>query len=219
MSANTKLYALTGFFRFWKDNTLIEDAGWAQESSNRYYPKQIWQAWCDNIPITYGKRKSQHFRQSGKSSGTCKSFAENVDCVIVYGVRKSIYCFFRHDIKIICMEMERERGSLLRNHNEDATVFKAFCDVNRLQILEILRSGEKCACVLLESLQISQSTLSYHMKILCDSGIVTSRNVGKWTYYQISESGSKRAMELLRILTQKNDTKEEGYNCSDKCHQ
>ena len=105
------------------------------------------------------------------------------------------------------------------DYSKDAKVFKAFCDVNRLQILEILRNGEKCACVLLESLQISQSTLSYHMKILCDSGIVTSRNVGKWTYYQISESGSKRAMELLRILTQKNDTKEEGYNCSDKCHQ
>lgn len=101
----------------------------------------------------------------------------------------------------------------MRNHNEDAAVFKAFCDVNRLQILEILRSGEKCACVLLESLQISQSTLSYHMKILCDSGIVTSHNVGKWTHYEISESGSKRAMELLRILTKKEDAEQKAYTC------
>lgn len=107
----------------------------------------------------------------------------------------------------------------MRDHNEDAAVFKAFCDVNRLQILEILRSGEKCACVLLESLQISQSTLSYHMKILCDSGVVTSWTVGKWTHYEISESGSKRAMELLQILTQKNETKQEACSCSDKCHQ
>ena len=63
----------------------------------------------------------------------------------------------------------------MRDHAADAKVFKAFCDENRLQILEMLRSGEKCACVLLENLQISQSTLSHHMKILCDSGIVASR--------------------------------------------
>ena len=52
----------------------------------------------------------------------------------------------------------------------DARIFKAFCDENRLQILELLRTGEKCACALLEQLHISQSTLSYHMRILCDSG-------------------------------------------------
>ena len=46
---------------------------------------------------------------------------------------------------------------------ENAKVFKAFCDENRLRILELLRSGEKCACKLLEELHISQSTLSHHM--------------------------------------------------------
>ncbi len=89
----------------------------------------------------------------------------------------------------------------MRDHVADARVFKAFCDENRLQILEMLRNGEKCACVLLENLQISQSTLSHHMKILCDSGIVASRKDGKWTHYSISEAGSRKAAELLRILT------------------
>lgn len=89
----------------------------------------------------------------------------------------------------------------MRNHSADAQVFKAFCDVNRLQILEMLRSGEKCACELLDELQIGQSTLSHHMKILCDSGIVTGRRDGKWTYYSISESGSMYAGELLKLLT------------------
>lgn len=91
----------------------------------------------------------------------------------------------------------------MRDHFSDAQVFKAFCDVNRLQILEILRSGEKCACKLLEELRIGQSTLSHHMKILCDSGIVNGRKEGKWTYYSISESGSRHACELLEILTAK----------------
>lgn len=84
---------------------------------------------------------------------------------------------------------------------ESAKVFKAFCDENRLRILEILQSGEKCACTLLEDLQISQSTLSHHMKILVEGGIVNSRKEGKWTHYSISQKGSEKAMELLRKIT------------------
>lgn len=89
----------------------------------------------------------------------------------------------------------------MRDNAADAKVFKAFCDENRLQILGLLRTGEKCACVLLSQLQISQSTLSYHMKILCESGIVVGRTEGKWTHYAISEEGSRRAQALLGVLT------------------
>lgn len=70
-----------------------------------------------------------------------------------------------------------------RTHEKNAKVFKAFCDEKRLAILELLRSGEKCACVLIEQMDIGQSSLSYHMKILCESGIVESRQEGKWTHY------------------------------------
>lgn len=86
-----------------------------------------------------------------------------------------------------------------------ARVFKALCDENRLSILESLREGEKCACVLLDGLGIGQSGLSYHMQILCDSGIVTSRQEGKWTHYKISQSGSEYAVELLKELTTSNN--------------
>lgn len=68
-------------------------------------------------------------------------------------------------------------------------VFKAFCDENRLRILEMHRTGEKCACKLLDDLHITQSTLSHHMKILCDAGIVQGRKDGKWVYYSISPEG------------------------------
>ena len=67
-------------------------------------------------------------------------------------------------------------------HTNNAKVFKAFCDEKRLHIIEQLQNGEKCACVLLEKLNISQPTLSHHMKILCESGIVTGRKEGKWTH-------------------------------------
>ena len=92
----------------------------------------------------------------------------------------------------------------MRNHAEDAKVFKAFCDVNRLQILEMLRDGEKCACKLLDELEIGQSTLSHHMRILCDSGIVVSRREGKWTHYSISTEGRERAETLLKVLATPN---------------
>ncbi len=82
-----------------------------------------------------------------------------------------------------------------------ARVFKAFCDENRLAILELLREGEKCACVLLENLSISQSTLSHHMKILCESGIVQCRTAGKWTHYSLSPDGCAQAAALLKTIT------------------
>ncbi|MDD6770875.1 MAG: metalloregulator ArsR/SmtB family transcription factor [Inconstantimicrobium porci] len=93
-------------------------------------------------------------------------------------------------------------------YKEHAKVFKAFCDEKRLMILEMLQSGEKCACHLLNNMDIGQSTLSHHMKILCDSGVVNARKEGKWTHYSISEEGSKYAEELLEKLTEVNEDNE-----------
>lgn len=90
------------------------------------------------------------------------------------------------------------------NHKRNAKIFKAFCDEKRLAILELLQSGEKCACVLIDQLGIGQSSLSYHMKILCESGVVESRQEGKWTHYRLCKSGSKYAAELVSTLTTPN---------------
>jgi len=79
-------------------------------------------------------------------------------------------------------------------------IFSAFFDKTRLTILELLRSGEKCASSLLEQVSIGQSTLSHHMKILVKSGIVIKRKAHKWTYYSISESGKARVIEMLKQL-------------------
>jgi len=74
------------------------------------------------------------------------------------------------------------------SYQDQAKVFKALCDPKRIAILQLLRSGEKCACVLLDSLELPQSGLSYHMKILCESGLVSSRPEGT-----ASSSGSTKA--------------------------
>jgi len=101
----------------------------------------------------------------------------------------------------------------LNMYEENVKVFKAFCDENRLMILNLLRSGEKCACVILEELDICQSTLSHHMKILCESGIIDSRKEGKWTYYFMSNEGTERAKDLLKELTTLTDVCECKGNC------
>lgn len=87
------------------------------------------------------------------------------------------------------------------NEKKVATIFKAFSDENRIRILQQLLTGEKCACVLLDSLHITQPTLSHHMKILCDADIVISRKEGKWTHYSISKNGGEYAIECLKALT------------------
>lgn len=85
-------------------------------------------------------------------------------------------------------------------YNDTVKVFKAFCDENRLKILEQLRTGEKCACKLLDELHITQPTLSHHMKLLCDADIVQGRKEGKWVHYSIDQEGAKRAQEILKQL-------------------
>ena len=94
-----------------------------------------------------------------------------------------------------------------------ALVFKAFCDENRSRILNLLCGGEKCACRLLEELSISQPTLSHHMKILCDSGIVLGRKEGKWMHYRISMEGVQLAREYLDGLTVAQNLDEEKPCC------
>lgn len=90
------------------------------------------------------------------------------------------------------------------NEQKAANVFKAFCDENRIKILEMLKTGEKCACKLLEELNVTQPTLSHHMKILCDSGIVVGRKDGKWTHYSISPEGVDNAKDYLNTLSASN---------------
>jgi len=83
---------------------------------------------------------------------------------------------------------------------EMVCIFKALGDENRIRILKLLRSGEKCACRLLEEMNISQPTLSHHMKILCDTGLINGRKEGKWTHYSICCDGVNRVRRLMKEL-------------------
>lgn len=94
----------------------------------------------------------------------------------------------------------------MSKYNDMAKIFKALCDENRLIILENLQTGEKCTCELLDVLNISQSTLSHHMKILTNSGLVKYRKEGKSIYYSFDKEGIKRARLALETMTTVVDT-------------
>jgi len=88
----------------------------------------------------------------------------------------------------------------MSKEQEMVCIFKALGDENRIRILKLLQSGEKCACKLLEELNISQPTLSHHMKILCDAGIVLGRKEGKWTHYSICCERVRKIRGLMKEL-------------------
>lgn len=103
---------------------------------------------------------------------------------------------------IIYISMKLDMGCTMENKYEtNAKIFKVLSDPNRLMIIEMLQSRERCACEVLDDLNISQSTLSHHMKMLCDTGIVAYRRQGKWMYYSLRKEGCDAAKNLLNEIT------------------
>ena len=92
------------------------------------------------------------------------------------------------------------------DYRNDAKLFKALSDENRLQILAQLNNEEKCACVLLEKLAISQPTLSHHMRILAEARLVECRKEGKWMYYSLRRGAEEEMAGLIKAyVTSKDD--------------
>ena len=89
----------------------------------------------------------------------------------------------------------------MTENEKNARIFKAFCDANRLTILGLLQSGEKCACKLLEELNIGQPTLSHHMKILVGCGLVNDRKEGKWHHYSLNCETLMNYKHFIESLT------------------
>lgn len=88
---------------------------------------------------------------------------------------------------------------------EAAAVSKAMSDVNRIKIISMLTSGEKCGCSLLEELHVTQPTLSHHMKVLSDCGLVSSVKDGKWHYYSINCDRFCEYKEYIEMLACRKD--------------
>jgi DNA-binding transcriptional ArsR family regulator len=90
-----------------------------------------------------------------------------------------------------------------------AGVARALGDSHRLRALLALREGELCVCQLIELLGLSPSTVSKHMSILAQAGLVRHRKEGRWVHYRIEEKESppeaRRALRWLRECAQAPD--------------
>ena len=76
-------------------------------------------------------------------------------------------------------------------------MLKGLADETRLKIMKMLSSGELCACKILEEFDITQPTLSYHMKILTDCGLVNARREGAWMKYTINDENLEKLKEIF----------------------
>ena len=86
--------------------------------------------------------------------------------------------------------------------NESCTAaFKALSDETRLRIFLTLLDGEKCACQLHEGFDCTQPTISYHMRVLTESGLVESRRNGATTCYSVKPDMGDAVRTLLQLLT------------------
>ena len=92
------------------------------------------------------------------------------------------------------------------DYSKDVKIFKALCDEKRLAILNHLKSGEKCACVLIEYMNIGQSALSYHMKMMKDCGLVDSRKDGIWVKYSVNHEKLDELKDFFQTMAKQNTT-------------
>ena len=76
-------------------------------------------------------------------------------------------------------------------------LFHALSDETRLAALEMLRAGERCVCELQDQLDVAQSRLSFHLKVLKDAGLVEDRKEGRWSYYSIAPNALEQAHDLV----------------------
>ena len=76
-------------------------------------------------------------------------------------------------------------------------LFHALSDETRLAALDMLRDGERCVCELQDELDVAQSRLSFHLKVLKDAGLVEDRKEGRWSYYALVPGAFDEAHDLV----------------------
>lgn len=90
--------------------------------------------------------------------------------------------------------------TITSNAERAAQLFHALSDETRLELIHLLRKGERCVCDLTSALDAAQSRLSFHLKVLKDAGIVIDRKDGRWVHYELNEHAFAEAHRLLTGL-------------------
>lgn len=100
------------------------------------------------------------------------------------------------------------------NNKMTVSILKALADETRLQIVDMLKDGELCACKILEGFDITQPTLSYHMKILTDCGLVDGQRDGAWMRYTLKKGSFESICSQFNSIYE-NISLPQHENCSN----
>ncbi len=79
-------------------------------------------------------------------------------------------------------------------------IFHALSDETRLAVVQLLGDGERCVCDLQMALNVAQSRLSFHLKVLKEAGLVTDRKDGRWSYYTLVPDALTEAHDIVHTL-------------------
>ena len=99
-----------------------------------------------------------------------------------------------------CVSVSAE-GMTAHDAEVTARVFKALADPNRVRVVNLLATAHDavCVCDLIEFLDVSQATVSFHMKKLVDAGLLEREQRGVWAYYSLRDDAASRLGDLLRF--------------------
>ena len=92
------------------------------------------------------------------------------------------------------------KATLATSGGELVSLFHALSDETRIRIVDVLRSGGHCVCELNEVLELSQSLLSFHLRVLKEAGLVQDRREGRWVYYALDPEVLTRMGGFLHEL-------------------
>ncbi|WP_459481994.1 ArsR/SmtB family transcription factor [Clostridium saccharoperbutylacetonicum] len=99
-------------------------------------------------------------------------------------------------------------------YEKNAKILKALSDTNRLRIIDLLSCGEMCACHILENFNFTQPTLSHHMKVLIDCGLVEARKDGIWNLYKLNlNNANMLVLFFMNLITENDECEEKDNKC------
>lgn len=112
---------------------------------------------------------------------------------------------------------------MIMNYEAYAQIMKALSDPKRIKILDMLSCGDMCACDILEHFDFTQPTLSHHIKVLVNAGLVTMKKEGTWHHYSINDTAASQLIkDTITLLSAKDDCicatgeHKEGAKCNEK---
>ena len=80
---------------------------------------------------------------------------------------------------------------------DEVNVFKALGDKNRIRIIKMLQGRELCVCEVREVLDLSNSTVSKHLSILCNADLITDFKDGKWVNYRLNTRSENKFIRSI----------------------